>query len=1047
MKNGFLSKQPQKMLFSTVMCASLFAASPFTVLAEGTEVQTVMQSRQISGQVVDGNGDPVIGGSVLVKGTSNGTITDIDGKFQLQNASGILVISYIGYKTQEISLKGQKNLEIVLKEDAEVLDEVVVMAYNSTVKRKIVSSVTNVDMKQVESMAGYKDMGTALQGRVAGVLISNSQGGPDSSPTISIRGGGDPMYVIDGIVQDKSAFLRIPSQDIESISVMKDAASSAVYGASAANGIIVVTTKKGKEGKMRINYTFDGQYNTPIMQRDKLSSFEIATMQNTISDYMGASKPYSDIVLAKIESGLFADYPNTDWWNLLVKNGAFSQRHTLTMDGGSADTKYRVSFMVYDQGTLQKKVAGEHEPKDYKTYSLGLNLIHDFKKAGVTMGVDLRPYIIDNKSYGTDPWRELQSLSALTKVYNENGTYAPNSPMALYADTNGQYSTDFQIGIDANLNLDWNIPWVKGLKATFWGGYQVGNENNKDWVAYVPTYNEDGTMVETADPSLTMTKNYWWRYEFNVGLKYDQTFNKHTVGVGLFYNQRENYSDQIWAKRINYFDNIDQIFAGPSDGQTNGGSASEGARLGYVGTLNYDYDGKYLISASFRYDGNDGFAEGHRWGFFPSAAVGYMISEERFMDKVKSAVRLSMLKLRGSLGQIGETSSRFAYLSNWEANNEGAYIGGTLVPTISPGQLTTTNLSWYTTTTWNIGADFGFFDNRLVGTADYFFRRTKGYLIDPVNRYNSTLGNQTGRSGNWYTYGLPKVKSDDAFRRAGAEFSLNWKDKVGSVTYSIGANLTFYDELWEKYEQGDDEVTLANPNKRTTGVTIGMGDRTLIYDGLFRDATELLYYPIQSEGTSMMAGDARYVDVNGDGIINDEDAVYDNKPRKSIMQWGIPFSVEWKGWTLDGLIQGSGPQYGMLHNNLKGTGWNKIYYKDQLDFYSPTNTDAKYPRPDNDYGAWNGEYNRAASSLWLLNKTYARLKNLSIGYDLKYSLLKNVSWLSTAKISLTGTNLFTISPCKKYMDPESGPINDTATVQTMAYPTTRTYSVVVNLGF
>lgn len=266
MENGFLSKQSQRMLFSTVMCASLFVASPFTVLAEGMEVQTTMQSGQVSGQIVDGSGEPIIGASVLLKGTTVGTITDIDGNFVLPNVStGTLVISYVGYKTKEVVLGKEKLYKVVLEEDTEILDEVVVMAYNTTVKRKMISSVTNVDMEQVENMSGYKDMGTALQGRVAGVLISNSQGGPDSSPTISIRGGGDPMYVIDGIVQDKDAFLRIPSQDIESLSVMKDAASSAVYGASAANGIIVVTTKKGQEGKMRVNYTFDGQYNTPIM--------------------------------------------------------------------------------------------------------------------------------------------------------------------------------------------------------------------------------------------------------------------------------------------------------------------------------------------------------------------------------------------------------------------------------------------------------------------------------------------------------------------------------------------------------------------------------------------------------------------------------------------------------------------------------------------------------------------------------------------------------------------------------------------------------------
>lgn len=1001
---------------------------------------------KVTGTVTDSKGEPIIGASVVVKDTNLGTITDVNGDFSLNaNSNSTLVISYIGYKKQEIAVAGKAKINAVLQEDSELLDEVVVMAYTSTVKRKVVASVTNVDMKQIEQMGGYKDLGNALQGRVPGVIVTNKSGGPDASPSISIRGGGDPMYVIDGIVRDKGAFLRLSSQDIESISIMKDAASSAVYGASAANGIIVVITKKGREGKMRIGYTFDGQYNVPTTTRKKISSLELAEMQNSISDYMGSAKPYSDEVLALIKSGTSADYPNTDWRKMLIKKGALSQRHTLSLDGGSEDTQYRVSFMIYDQGTLQKKVAGDHNPKDYKTYSLGINLNHHFRNAGVKLGVDLRPYIVNNKSYGGNVFSALQGLSPLQKTYNSNGTYAPNSPMAIYADTNGEYTKDFNFGTDARLNLEWDIKWVKGLKAVFWGNYALGSTNKKEWRNYVPTYNEDGTMVQTASPNLNMKKAYNWVYEFNAGIQYDQKFAEHSLSLGLFYNQRENYSEDISAKRINYFDNIDQIFAGPTNGQTNSGGASEGGRLGYVGTLSYDYAEKYLLSASFRYDGNDGFAKGDRWGFFPSVALGYMVSNESFMDGIKSAIKMDMFKLRGSIGQIGETSSRFAYLSNWGVDQNATYIGGAIVPGITPAALTSKDLSWYTTTTWNIGLDFGFFNNHLTGSADYFFRRTKGYLINPVDRFNSTLGNHTGRNGNTYTFGLPKIKSDDAFRRAGAEFFLNWKDRIGNVTYSIGANLTFYDELWEKYEQGDDPVTLGNPNKRKTYVTIGQGDRVYLFDGLFRYSDELLNAAIQEKGTSMMAGDMRFVDVNGDGVINEEDMVYDNKPRKSIMQWGIPFSLEWKAWSVEGLFQGSGPQYSLVNTNIRGTGWNKIYYKDQLDFYHPGNVDAKYPRADNDYGAWNGEMNsRGNSDFWRVNRTYARLKNLSISYNLKQDLLKKIGWVGTARIGLTGTNLFTICPSMKYGDPETGSVNDAGALE---YPVTRTYSLVVNLGF
>lgn len=247
---------------------------------------TVRAQVKVTGVVKDTNGEALIGVTVREQGSSGGTVTDLDGKFELQvqSKNSSIAVSYVGFKTQVLKVGSRSNFDITLENDSKVIDEVVVMAYTSTVKRKVVASVTNVDLKQVESLGGYKDMGNALQGRVAGLIVTNSAGGPDSSPSISIRGGGDPMYVIDGIVQDKSAFMRLTAQDIESMSVMKDAAASAVYGASAANGIIVVTTKKGRQGAMRVSYTFDGQYNSPIVKREKINSLEYAMLHNAISD-------------------------------------------------------------------------------------------------------------------------------------------------------------------------------------------------------------------------------------------------------------------------------------------------------------------------------------------------------------------------------------------------------------------------------------------------------------------------------------------------------------------------------------------------------------------------------------------------------------------------------------------------------------------------------------------------------------------------------------------------------------------------------------------
>ena len=1032
-------------IVSTVATVGFFFFSP--MCASASEA-VAAQECVIRGTISDSQGNPVVGASVYVKGTSKGVSTDTEGCFALETERGAtLVVSSIGFRNVEYVVGDKAFVELVLEEDSTLLDEIVVMAYNSTVKRKIISSVTNVDVKQVEQISGYKDMANALQGRVAGVIITNSSGGPDSTPNISIRGGGDPMYIIDGIVQNKTVFLRLSSQDIETISVMKDAVSCAVYGASAANGIIVVTTKKGKEGKMQIGYTFDGQYNMPVMIREKLNSLEYAELHNNISDYMGSVKPYDDDVMALIKSGTSNEYPDTDWWNLLVKDVAFSQRHTVTMSGGTKDTQYRASFMLYDQGSLQRHIAGEYSPLDYNMYTINFNLTHNFRQAGIMLSLNIRPHILDNRKYGNGSmWGDdkygIQILSPLEKVFNQDGSYSPNSPMARFADTNGAYIKKFKFGTDFTANLEWNVPWVKGLKGVFWGNYNLSQESSKTWTDYVPTYNEDGSQVDAPAPDMNISNGYGYVYEFNAGLRYSNTFGRHGISAGIFYNQRENYNMSVGAKRVNYFNHIDELFAGPMEGMINSGSAAEGGRLGVVATLNYDFGGKYLISFSGRYDGNDGFAEGRRWGFFPSGAIGYNIAEEKFMEVINRSIKLDMFKFRASIGQIGMTSSRFEYLPDWNVDQSGAYVGGALVPSISPATLVSKDLTWYTTTTWNVGVDFAFLDSRLSGTADYFLRRTFGYLIYPKSRYNSTLGNQIGKSGNLYTYGLPKVKSDDAFRRAGAEFSLNWQDKAGDFTYSIGANLTFYDQLWEKYEQGDDEITILNPAQRTTYKTINQGSHVYVYDGLFRNMEELLGAPVQDKGNAMMPGDVKYVDLNGDGRISGEDKEFDHKPTSAIMQWGLPFSFAYKGWSLEGLIQGSGPRWGYITNNVRGTGWNKIYYKDQLDIFYPGNEDAVYPRADNDYGVWNGEMNRANSALWRINRTYARLKNLCLRYDFKYSLLKQTKWLRTCSIGVTGTNLLTICPSLKYADPEMGTIGSIET-----YPITRTLSVVLNVGF
>lgn len=632
--------------------------------------QEIRQSSvRITGTVVDVQGEPIIGASVVEKGTSNnGVITDVDGNFVLNVSPGsTLQISYVGYGTQEIVIGSQRSFNIVMKEDTELLDEVVVMAYNTTVKRKLTNAVTTVDTEQISDLAAYSSVSQAIQGRAPGVYISNSTGMPGSTPSLKIRGNDAPLYVIDGIVQDAETFNRLNSQDIESISIMKDAASAAVYGAVAGNGVVVVKTKSGKIGKTRINYTFDQQINQPTNRKENISSYELATTANEINRMFGSPEPYDQTALDAYRTGSDPiNYPNLDWWDIVMRKVATAQRHSLTIDGGSEATQYHMSLGYYNQGTLAKPVNGQ-DVFNYKQYNVGINVNHTFENIGLKVGFDFKGSLNTSKGKNEGNIAGTAKTLANVRLYNAEGKYYANTPY-LSVDPATGYTQKKKPIANVRLNLDWDVIGVKGLKATFVGNYRSRNSSEKQWnKAYVPSYYDDGTQFEaTSDPSLMMRKDDGWRYELNVGLRYNTTIaQKHTLDIGAYYNQLEEYSEWISATRQNYLSSsVDQIFAGPTSSMSNDGGASEKGRLGFIGVLNYDFMGRYLLTANFRYDGSDNYAKGNRWGFFPSVSAGWVISDEKFMQNINDAIKMDLFKIRASWGKTGIDGERFAYYAN-----------------------------------------------------------------------------------------------------------------------------------------------------------------------------------------------------------------------------------------------------------------------------------------------------------------------------------------------------------------------------------------------
>lgn len=999
--------------------------------------QEIRQSSvRITGTVVDVQGEPIIGASVVEKGTSNnGVITDVDGNFVLNVSPGsTLQISYVGYGTQEIVIGSQRSFNIVMKEDTELLDEVVVMAYNTTVKRKLTNAVTTVDTEQISDLAAYSSVSQAIQGRAPGVYISNSTGMPGSTPSLKIRGNDAPLYVIDGIVQDAETFNRLNSQDIESISIMKDAASAAVYGAVAGNGVVVVKTKSGKIGKTRINYTFDQQINQPTNRKENISSYELATTANEINRMFGSPEPYDQTALDAYRTGSDPiNYPNLDWWDIVMRKVATAQRHSLTIDGGSEATQYHMSLGYYNQGTLAKPVNGQ-DVFNYKQYNVGINVNHTFENIGLKVGFDFKGSLNTSKGKNEGNIAGTAKTLANVRLYNAEGKYYANTPY-LSVDPATGYTQKKKPIANVRLNLDWDVIGVKGLKATFVGNYRSRNSSEKQWnKAYVPSYYDDGTQFEaTSDPSLMMRKDDGWRYELNVGLRYNTTIaQKHTLDIGAYYNQLEEYSEWISATRQNYLSSsVDQIFAGPTSSMSNDGGASEKGRLGFIGVLNYDFMGRYLLTANFRYDGSDNYAKGNRWGFFPSVSAGWVISDEKFMQNINDAIKMDLFKIRASWGKTGIDGERFAYYANWSMGSVNFDVNGNRAPGVTIPGLISPDLSWYFTRSFNVGFDYAFLNNRLSGSVDYFVQNTEGYLINPTDIYKTPLGTD-----------LPKIMSNDKYRRAGAEFMVRWRDTAGKLNYEVGANLSFYDKLWVRKTQ--DLTVAANPLTNKVGKTISDGTRTWITDGLYQTADDLLDNPHASWTSNLVTGDIKYVDVNGDGRIDTNatysgDKVFNHRKSEPLMQYGIDFLLEYDGFFLSGLIQGAGSNWKFIGLNAMPMGVDRLRYSKELDYWTPTNTDARFPLLDPGTGRANNSQRDV--TYWMVNCAYVRLKNLQFGYDFKHKLLKNVPWIASAKLSLVGQNLLTFSDANFFMDPEQG------NTENSGYPITRTYSIVFSLGF
>lgn len=993
------------------------------------------QNVQVTGIVKDNSGEAVIGANVTVKGSTNGTITDLDGKFSVQaSPNATLVISFIGYTTQEIKLQGKTNVTVTLTEDSKALDEVVVIGYGTQKKVNLTGSVAAVKIDETIASRSITNVSSSLSGLVPGLVVSQSTGfaGGDGA-SLKVRGLGsinnsDPLIVVDGMPDVD--INRINMNDIESISVLKDAASSAVYGSRAANGVILITTKSGlKESKAKVSYNGSYAWSSPVEFYDYMADYSRAlTMHmraaasgNSSTNYRQASAEQW-LAMSMVDPILF---PNTDQFDEMFRTGAI-QNHTVSASGGSDKMNFYTSIGIMDQEGLQIH-------NDYSRYNMRLNLdykIHDNVKIGV-------------KTDGT--WSERQTprgsgletgglkyvISGVLNQHPETGEYGGS--MAYGENTSaGNAIAEYEAyrtntsrkEFNGNAYIEWEP--LKDLKLNVSYALRYYNEFSKTVQNVIKQMNfQTGevsrTMPDTGD--LINNSNYeGHKTLFQGRISYEKEIAK-GHHIAAMFNAAEEYwyNRSLYAQRKNRLHNsLEEIDAASPSEQTNSGSSNSEGLRSFIGRFNYTMFDKYLFEFTFRSDGSSRFAKGHQWGFFPSAAIGWRISEEKFFEPLKRTV--SNAKFRASYGTLGNNSGVGRYEQKETMSTTNYVVGNnTLVTGFSANKMVNKDLSWEETRVFNVGLDLGFFNNQLTAELDWYDRFTTGMI-----RGSSISSLLTG-------YSAPRINVAD-LRNRGVEANITWRSKIRKFDYSINVNASYNVNKLEKWgDHLDRGWTMLDMPYHFLYIYEA-------YPGLVQSWGEIANAPYQGND-HIAPGDIMIKDINGDGQISDLDKkAYTNKYRDTPMgQFGITLTGAYKGFDIQALFQGN---YGRTDLWLDDLNTNTIpqdrYAFQQFhwnDTWSLDNRNASLPRI---VTGNQGSRNREESTFYAYNTNYLRLKNLQIGYSIPERYMQKIGF-NRARIYLSGENILTMTPWKG-IDPEKPHGND-------FYPLVKTYSVGLNIEF
>ena len=997
----------------------------------------------ITGIVIDKNGEPLIGVTVSIKGTTKGTITGSDGRFSipLTESAAVLIVSYIGMESQEVKVtKNNPYIEIKLLEDNKLLDEIVVVGYG--VQKKI--NLTGA----VESVSGAKllkrpvaSTTLALQGMAAGVTVTSTSGQPGKEgETIRIRGIGtlnnnDPLILVDGVANSLNA---VNPNDIENISILKDAASASIYGSRAANGVILITTKRANDNKLSINFNGNIGVQTLVDQPnflgaiDYMELYDLATANDTRNFITGApgGVKYGRDYITNYKSKMALDpynYPDTDWAKVTYDSPAIQQQYNLSVSGGNDKLKVLTSINYQDQKGIF--------PDSYmKRYSIRMNADYKFSEK-FSASVDLSGRYSIVSEPGTSASAVMGEIRRTAPIYpyvtpsgNPAFVSIGSNTWATSQEKYSGYNRDYyQEGIE---NIKATYRPIKDLSLDFTYTPKLNYNSNKLFNNKINFFNVDDEPVELAQMrSLRHTKEYVLENQLKLIANYNNTIGQHNFSVLGGFEQITNYRENVIARRENSSFEYDELNAFPVLNQSGSGGASEWALQSFFGRANYDFGGKYLLEANLRYDGSSRFAKNYKWGVFPSFSLGWRVSEEAFLKNVSW---LDNLKIRGSWGKLGNQQvGNYPFSTNinidqWLVFNQIVSNG------YASSDYAFKDISWETTTMTNLGIDLAFWGNRLGITFDYYIKKTDDILmnldIPSIMGYNNSPLQNAGKVQN-----------------KGWDLTISYNDKYGDFSYQITGNLSDVKNKILDMKGVVSNFDNIKTNREGYPINSLWG---LQANGVFSSFNEAQAYTVNQYG-KLQGGDIRYidqltVDTNGDGIADAGDGSITGDDYKVIgntiprYTYSFDISMQYKNFDLGIFFQGVGKRDGYLRGDLAWAFNNggKVQAWQKKEMWKEGESNSRYPRM-----FVSSENNVKPSSFWVQNAAYMRLKNVQLGYTLPKNVLRS-TFIQGARIYISCQNMFTFKHMTEGYDPEQDPNNAQNSL-----PLLKSYSFGFNFNF